>query len=518
MSVTFSALGLAVVIAAGIFLRASRIDHDWKRGNVFLPTALVTATLLAVHLACTNSFYGLNNDWNGGRLAPLLSLTRGYALYYPSDQGPITNHIYGPLGALAYFPVLAFRSAVPMVLTAVTIAFLFVAVPLFVCHWRLRGAGSENFLKALLVFLVALLSLSLHYGTRYWYEQVHADGPVLGFGLLACSFVMAAPSRRSLWLAALFTALALFTKQTAIGVPFGIAVYLWIAHGAGTAGRYALAVIGLCTVFGLLAILAFGFGPLYFNTITVPSRHPLKITNPVLLLKDALDYVVFPAFLILPGLALVWSKVRTDRRALRTEAAARPWILFLLVTLFMIPTSLLGRVKEGGETNSYHFVLYFHCAVSLSILQAWIEPSTGRPRVLAQGVAMGACAVVLAAGAYRQIANFEPADGYFRTNVFRQGEDYVKAFPGQVYMPTNPLCPLLAESRLDHFDYGVYDRSLAGYAPSPARLRAHLPPRVKYLAHRTFPRVMLTLTEDFRWRRTLDDPTPHGWNFYVATP
>jgi hypothetical protein len=47
--------------------------------------------------------------------------------------------------------------------------------------------------------------------------------------------------------------------------------------------------------------------------------------------------------------------------------------------------------------------------------------------------------------------------------------------PGQVYFPWNPLTSLLAEHKLYHFDYGVFDRYLGGAIVTPAHLAQNLP-------------------------------------------
>jgi uncharacterized membrane protein len=507
MAVTLTSLGVAALLAVAIFLKASRMEGDWRRGSVLIPTFLVAGLGLFSHLVLTTPLYGLAEEWNGCRLAPVASLARGYSLYYPADQGPILNLIYGPVAALIYAPTLAFGSAQSMVVAGVTIAVLLVAIPLFVCHWRVRGTGSDVFLRTLLAFLVCFLALSIQYGTSDWYRNVHADAPALGFGLLACASLIPAPSRRSLVLAALFTALALWSKQTSIGLACGIAAWLWIAHDRGHAIRYGLWLTGFGAAFGLIAIAAFGFGPLAFNMFTIPSRHPWQPNALRTLLGDALRYTVVPvAILILAFAAL-------DRSRLRPEFAARAWTLFLLVAVFMIPTSLLGRVKIGGEPNSLHCVLYLYVAASLSLLQASSEVPSGWPRL-----AVVSAAVLFGSG-YAQAAQLLPAQSLIDANVYRQADLYRQEHPGEVYFPTNPLCTLLAESKLYHFDYGVYDRTLAGFAPTPDHLRAHLPQRLKFMAYYNFPpRVMKDLTRDARWMPEPNDRSMYGWTLYVASP
>src|SRR5689334_4552585 len=45
-----------------------------------------------------------STEWTEAKLAPIVGMTRGYALYQDPDNGVMTGWIYGPIGALVLLP------------------------------------------------------------------------------------------------------------------------------------------------------------------------------------------------------------------------------------------------------------------------------------------------------------------------------------------------------------------------------------------------------------------------------
>src|SRR5689334_8172234 len=107
LSSTAPAAGDADGTASGgrrpaLLLESSHVlPHGLHRiGRLALPLALlwVLATSIS-QIARETACY-----WNDARLAPTIGMTRGYALYYPAEDGPVLNTIYPPLTALSYLP------------------------------------------------------------------------------------------------------------------------------------------------------------------------------------------------------------------------------------------------------------------------------------------------------------------------------------------------------------------------------------------------------------------------------
>lgn len=517
MLLTWIGLAFAAAAAGIVFTRAARVPGGWTRGSIAVPVLLVFALGLFFQIFVKSPFYGLDNDWNGARLAPVVSMTKGYALYYPPGEGPMLSWIYGPLGALMYLPVAPFGDSDTMIVAGLLLAQLYVVVPLFLCHWRVRGEGGPRRLAVVLAFLMTFLALSLRYGTRYWYEKVHADAPALGFGLLSCMFLLSAsgpPSRRSLILSALFASLSLFCKQTEIGVPLGLVLFVALAHGRGPALRAAAWIAGICAGLGLLALGVFGGRALWHNMITIPAGHPWQ--------KPGLQGLLWSAGILLehgwPALLILLPGFVTAARNGRA-AAARPWMVFFSVALAMVPTSILGQVKAGGETSSLHALLFLYAAASLSLVDGLAEAPEGKVRTRAQVVAAAVMGLLLAAVGYQMAAQTLPAEAFLADNVFRQADRLSRSRPGEIYFPSNPLSTLVTEGKAYHFDYGVFDRCLAGHSPSPGYLRAHLPPNLRVIAWFHFPpRVMGDLLPEFSARKAVVDPAMPQWTIYAASP
>ena len=84
------------------------------------------------------------------RLAPTFALLYGYDLYYPATEGPITNHVYGPVAAFAFLPATIFATPTPAILAGAVlqVTFIFGAMLAFVVRRSrdlvLREAGAAR--------------------------------------------------------------------------------------------------------------------------------------------------------------------------------------------------------------------------------------------------------------------------------------------------------------------------------------------------------------------------------------
>jgi len=76
---------------------------------------------------------------------------------------------------------------------------------------------------------------------------------------------------------------------------------------------------------------------------------------------------------------------------------------------------------------------------------------------------------------------------------------FAKAHPGEVYFPYDPLTTLLTDGKLYHFDYGLYDRRLAGEEISDEHFREHIPARLKYVLYPRWTSPQDSPRESFRY-------------------
>jgi hypothetical protein len=98
---------------------------------------------------------------------------------------------------------------------------------------------------------------------------------------------------------------------------------------------------------------------------------------------------------------------------------------------------------------------------------------------------------------------------------------FLRQHPEQVYLPWNPLLTSLTDGVDYNFEYGVFDRTLAGVPLSHEEYRSHLPSKMRIVAvrriqpdstHGTFLSYLPNL-------RAI--PSPSGledWQFYGLSP
>ena len=421
----------------------------------------------------------LSWDWSSARLVPVIAWTRGYPLYPPAGEGPITDMIYGPLGAMVYLPAAACSSPTGAIVTGGIIAHLLLVVPILFIHLRVVPADGRSMLLALLCASGTYLSLALTRGTRYWLENIHADAPALGFAILACGFLISKekgspPSNRSLLGSAVCATLAMFSKQVEMPLLPAFTAWIWSVFGRRAALRYAPAVAGTTIVLLLLSILLFGSGPLFFNLFVVPSRHPWE-TSFTAAVAQFLILLPIPTAILFIGGILVWLAVPSGLSHPR-RPFTEPATILLMAAAALVPTALLSRVKTGGRDNSFHPLLFLFVAASVFLLRGATVPGNSRVRRIG---AVLVCVCVLAIGgmALTALSTFRaiPSAEAFRNNPLEMALSFSREHPRQVYYPWNPLITLLSEGELYHFDYGVFDRELAGFPVTEENYRKHIP-------------------------------------------
>jgi hypothetical protein len=144
-------------------------------------------------------------------------------------------------------------------------------------------------------------------------------------------------------------------------------------------------------------------------------------------------------------------------------------------------------VKVGGAVNSFSHVFYYWTVAALLISGAI---PTRWPRVcwLILGIA-----VTMGIFDQRRISslladlnppwNDETSRGMSWFEEQKMVVRYLRAHPGEAYFPNNPLEHLAVEGRLPHFEYGVFDRVLAGLPLSLDHLQRHIPPGARRICY-----------------------------------
>jgi hypothetical protein len=490
---TAFALSLLVALLAGLALAAVARNRPF---GTRLARGAVPVLVVLVGWGWWVGVYARSvvTLWGGVRLAPALSLWRGYALYYPEGQGPVSGWIYPPVSCLAYLPATLLGDSVGMILAGKVLSLLFYFGPVALVlarEWR-RGRVSPE--VALLLFAAfALLTQGLR-PLRYVATEVIADAPALGLAALALAALgslRGAGPTRVLVLAAAAATLAVWSKQLAL--PLLLLVPLWCGMTGGLAGlgRGLAVTAAVATAISLPLGLAFGPRELFFNTVVLPGRHPWKVFKAPGGFETVLARLVAQGWTVLLPLVLLlaaWAIVARRRpRQPGGISFASSWLPFLVAGVLEIPLGLLGYVKLGGDDNSLAHVLYplAVAVILLAVQLVALAPRLRWPVVVVAAVAAlpGALQTTLFLATRPGPRDGQTAPGPDWAETHRAVSRYLRAHPGEAYFPWFPLEHLVAEGRLYHFEYGVYDRFLAGFPVPPSQLHAHVPPRARLVCY-----------------------------------
>ena len=461
-------------------------------------------------------------DWSGPRLAPALALVRGYRLYQSPERGPVSGWIYPPVSALSYLPATIFGDPTAMVLSGRLLSILFYFGPVSWLLIREARSGRIPPVAAALLFVsLAFLSNDTR-ALRYVSTEVSADTPTLAFGTLAMSLVglmqQVSPGRRAAIAIGACT-LAAWSKQLA--VPLLLVPLLWAACTGGWRGLGRCLLLSSAVVGGISIAIVLAFGPreLFFNTVVVPGRHrwlqetcsgAYELTSG--LLADAGSLKAFLALGLASAGILLCTRF-DGRRA--NSGSSLIWLPFVLAGLFELPLSVLGTLKVGGDANSLAHVLFYWTVAAVLVLGVL---SARWPRacwlILGIAVTQGILDQRKISSLLADLSppwNSEKDRGMSWIEEQQMVVRYLRAHPGEAYFPCNPLEHLAVEGRLPHFEYGIYDRVLAGVPLSSDHLRRHIPPdarRICYTARRSYTYTCFLIARslpDFNRRRVISE-------------
>lgn len=488
-----------------------RVRRPWGPGAscVLLGLALVFALWVGGGQGAERLLNANTRVWDAVRLAPTFSLVHGYALYYGPEAGPVTTAIYPPFAAVAYLPCVGLTNPTAVLFAASALAFAYYLAPVLALAWgAARGPRGGWWLAGGLLAL-ALVQTAASTGLAYSAFGVHADAPALGLsglGVLALTGVRRRGASWALLGAAVLLALGGLSKQTFVPVvPACVLAVAWRQGWRQAAWTLGAVVVVLAAAFAAL-IPWVDPRRMMFNIFTVPTRHPWLWGDDVSPMGKVWRFYELTHFLvreqwpvIAAGLAAACLRPPGPRREAGGEALpslSAPGVLGLC-GLLLLPTTLLGMIKRGGDFNDQSPTVYFLMLAALAYLRATAAedaPGTtvaertspaARRLALAAGLAVFAFVVGppsragLAAAweRARTVDRFPNATGFA----------YARAHPGTVYYPWNPLLTLMAEGRLYHFSYGLLDRELAGteFRVTPEHFRQDTPGDLRYVAYPT---------------------------------
>lgn len=451
---------------------------------VFLTGFAILTVLYSTHL-----------DWNMMRLCPSVALVHGLNIYPGLDQGVVTGHIYGPLSAMFYAPLAWLGDVTWMVRAASLITMLVFGLPFFLLGQRAVHHGLRTRTEAGGLLAVVLLVIALEPSLRYAAVMVHAEGPAVSLGLLAIILAAWGSADRPdlfFW-AGSCAAAAIFTKQTQAVAWAALGLAGTLINGRQWLGRYVLGSLLAASVICLGSLKWTTLQAMFFNCVWIPSHHPWNVASfsfshghtPALPTLSERLRALTEAFTTFAPLwwpawaAAVWTLCcHAPGRWREADFVVRTAYYSATVALFQIPLALAGFQKIGGGINS----LAVTTAPGLLLLFALaLRRTPPLPQSSAYRLLLATGLVTLMGCNLPRLGHLAHAS-WMRADPHRPMMAYLREHPGEVYLPWNPLLTLQADHQLYHFEYGIFDRALAGAPISLAHHRSGLPGNLRVVA------------------------------------
>jgi hypothetical protein len=363
---------------------------------------------------------------------------------------------------------------------------------------------------------------------KYACFNIHADGPGLAFGAMACAALYSSgPEKRrvALPVSALCAVLSIFCKQMFLPVPIALLVYLWAAEGRARAVRYLLWLVAAGGLAGGAALFAAGFARLYHCLIWLPAHHPWndpsRIVSAIQAMRSFIRLSMPVPVLLLACLGYLLTSAQLRGRGLRALAANR-CVPLLLVGVALLPFSIAGRAKAGGDVNSLSFALFFlTCGLTVMLADVARGAQSGAARRLAVSV-LAAMMLPLAISEAPLAFDIRASAKRLPQAPQQAAFEYLNRHPGEAYFPWFPLAHFCAEHQFRHYSFGIVERLMAGEPVSTADFRAYIPPdpRVIAFANDGTPQLfgydLMKYLPEYSYR--VNDPELPGWLVYGKAP
>lgn len=480
-------------------LKARKFSYDHLAIYISILSGLFCLVLLLYHFLLDNfavpgHYTSSIPEWNADRLSMAFFWKYNFNLYNPEDNvGPLISDMYGPLLALAYLPVTIATSPTWALVLGKLISLGFYFIPVIWLYFSETWQTKKQFVWSILALISFFFFTTNARALFYNAFRICADCPALGFSALACIILYKEQNKNEiplykLLISAIFAVFAVWTKQIAVPILISLPLYILLAYDRKTFKRYLACLVTSGVVISGILIIAFNPQGLFFNMITIPSHQPWeggdnKLGVILSAAEELIGYCLLQGVIVGVGILLTLP----DKLAkLKTWIQDNPWLLFVMVSLFFIPTSLLGRVKVGGDANGMYTVYFLTLTANLILLKQTSNLSTESGQDILQPVSQtGLLSIVLMFTLYNinlPIPYISKVLPNFFNNVHQVVYDYSRNHPGQVYFPWHPLSVLMAENKLYHIDSGPFDRYLAGCPISQKDFLAYLPENFTMIA------------------------------------
>jgi hypothetical protein len=521
-TIFFSYLVLFAIFV--IFFITFKLLLAWDWTDLFIAALTSTALLFFSGLIVKRILFSALECWGPAWLAWPVSLKYGYQLYYTADTGPVTSIIYPPLRAFIYLPVTLLSSPAPAIILSAFIDACFYFMPIYLLHIRKNLSNTRKLLFAHYAFasfcLFTFISQVLN---RF------VDAVPLGIAAAACAILYYRKHKDSilsLLLSATFSVLAVWSKQTMVPLLVALPIYVLLADGYRCFKRYVLCLFVSGVVISVLLLWISGPRNLFFYIFTLPYNCPWKYhSNRVVALFISFLYLIKESFVFVVLLIFYsWGRFLVSNNIpnkLNKWLNDNRWAMLVIISLFMIPTSVLGRVKEYSGFNTLAPTVYFLvAALSLALMES--ISSLPSPCIrLRQRFAKLLPAILITVFICVKIPEFCDIRTILyklsgRDNYQNVAYEYAKRHPGEAYFPYHPLPSLMAEGKLYHFEFGLHDRDQMKFPVSYEHFKAHIPADMQLIAFPSdyaAPYFTMKYLPEFSQRATIDELP--GWIVYT---
>lgn len=478
------------IISFGIFKLFLRLSSP----DLFIAASIFPAFLISGALAVKKILEVPFLLWNAHRLAWTFSLLNGYNMYYGPHNGPVLgSRMYGPFACLAYLPVTLLNSPTAALILGSCISACFYFLPVLWLHIGKEALDTKKLLFGCCAFTLFCLVTFKSGVLSFSASIIHADAPALGMGALASAILYYRKHKYSvlpLFLASLVSVFAVWTKQTLAPILFALPVYVLLADGYKCFKRYILCLAVSGVTVSAVFLWIFNAQDLFFNMITYiavypwkfgPSRMAALLKVAFLLGKECFLFAAVLIFYSLHGLSALAK--RPDK--LKTWFNANPWMILAIVSLFMVPASILGYVKVGGSSNTLSPTLYFLVGAFTMLLMKYasnLPHLHGRLIKKCTKLLLILLTIGLICVNMPELRNIPIHLRNLPSNNQNTAYEYAKSHPGETYFPLDPLATLLSEGKLYHFTKAIEQREATGFRISHKHFRAHIPGDIKQVA------------------------------------
>ncbi len=506
---------IALALSIYIPLKFSRCEFPVK---LLVFTNILMGFAAALFIVSRISLQYSLSQWNCCRLAPSFMLAKGFALYTLPGEGVISGHIYGPLAAAAYLPAVIFPSLKGALICGLWLSAGFALLPVLFIIFSASG-GPHRRVTAWAAFFVFFCFASGADSLKDTFLSIHADAPALGLGALAgLALLRLRDDRDRVLLAAssLLAVLACWTKQVMLAGILALPFYLYLAWGRKVFLRYVIYLLAWSAVTALVFFSFFDPEAMFYNLFLMPMKHPFSpyFTYPLrYLLTRELGCGLF-VFISLALAGLIFcGKAFGIRQMLRQDR----WLIFLFLSLALMPVSVLTKLKAGGALNTLSFITYYFFIAASAALAGVISDTADKG-----GRGMPALARIMVAAFL--LVNLPYLFSHSYDDSMSLREPYAPAcrflerHKGEVYFPGNPLLHLAVEGKAYHFSDAIADRELAGDRVGREQFFRHIPPRLAMVVlpeNEALQRSTSVLRYLPEFSKRIDIEELAGWHVYV---